>query len=108
MLVATDVLSSYTNGEQFRVKVRDPCKSSCVVNLIMCMRCGQQFVGKTRQSLHYKINSHRFGIMHRRTEVSHVVAHFNNYTHLEANMTVMVIDQVYNHNPFLQKIQEGR
>ena len=33
--------------------------------LIMCRRCGQQYVGETGQSLHFRINSHRHNIMHK-------------------------------------------
>ena len=35
-------------------------------------------------------------------------AHFNSDSHLQADMTVMVIDQVYNHDPYLHKTQESR
>ena len=55
-----------------------------------------------------RINSHCFDITHTRTEDSPMAAHFNNNVRSQADMTVMVIDQVYNHDPCLQKILESR
>ena len=58
LLLTTDVFSSFTAREQFKVKVRASCKSSSVMYLITCWRCGQQYVGEMGQPLHYRINGH--------------------------------------------------
>ena len=108
ILLATDMLSSHTTGEQFRKKISTSCKSSSVICLITCRRRGQQYVGKTGQPLHCRINSHRFDIMHRRTEDSPMAVHFNSNAHSQADMALMVIDQVHSHDPCLRKIQESR
>ena len=39
-----------------------------------------------------RVNGHRYDIAHRRTEESPVVAHFNSRTHVESDMSVMVIE----------------
>ena len=109
ILLATDVFSSHSTGEQFQVKVTASCKSSSVIYLITCKRCGQQYVGETGQPLHCRINiNHRFDIAHRRTDESPVAEHFNNGAHSLADMTVMVIDAVYSHDSCLRKIRESR
>ena len=51
-------------------------------------------MGETGQPLHWRINGHHYNIVHGRTEVSPVVAHFNNDGHLQADRTVMVTDEV--------------
>ena len=92
--MATDVFSSHTMGEQFRRTIAVSCKSSSVIDLITCRRCGQHYVGVTGQHLHCRINSHRYDIAHGRTEDSPMAAHFNTDGHSQADMTVMVIDEV--------------
>ena len=58
--------------------------------------------------MHRKINSHRFNITHKRTEESPVAEHFNDEGHTIVDMTVVVIDQLYSHDPCLCKIRESR
>ena len=53
-------------------------------------------------------NSHHFNIAHRRIEEFPVAEHFNGKGRTLADMTVMAIDQLYSHNPCLQKIRESR
>ena len=108
ILLTTDEFSSHTTGENFKVKIRASCKSSNVIYLIMCRRCGQQYVGETGQPLHRRINSHRFDITHKRTDESPVAGHFNSNAHSPADMAVMVIDQIRNRDPCLRKIRESR
>ena len=60
------------------------------------------------QLLRYKTNGHLFDIMHWRTDHSPMVAHFNDDSHSEAEITVIIIDKVYSHDPCLSKIQENR
>ena len=98
ILSAMDVFSNHMTGEQLKGTTRASCKTSNAIYLTTCRRCGQQYVGETGQPLHCRINSHHFGIMHRRTEDSPVVAHVNTNAHSRADMTMMVIDQVRSHD----------
>ena len=95
-------------GTGVNVKFRASCKSSNIVYLITCRRCGLQYVGEKSQPLHVKINGHRWDISHRRTDVSHVAEHFNSSAHSVADMTVMVIEISPSRDPCLQKVKEGR
>ena len=78
------------------------------VYLITCRRCGQQYVRKTGQPLHRRINIHCHDITQRRTEESLVAEHFNGEGHTFADMTVKAIDQLYSHDSCLPKIRESR
>ena len=55
ILRVTDEFSSHTTGQSFKVKFHASCKSSNVVYLITCRRCGLQYVGETSQLLHTRI-----------------------------------------------------
>ena len=84
------------------------CKSSNIIYLITYRRCSQQYVGKTGQPLHRRVNNHCFNIVHRRTEESPVTEHFNDNGHTLEDMTVAVIDQIHSRDPCLRKIRESR
>ena len=90
--MATDEFSSHTTGKVFKVKFNASCKSSSVIYLITCRRCGLQYVGEMGQPLHMRVNGHQYDITHRRTEESPVGEYFNSGTHGESDMTVTVIE----------------
>ena len=104
ILRTTDVFTSHTTGEQFKVKGRASCKSYNIIYLIQCRRCGHQYVGETGQPLHNRVNEHRFDITHRRTNKSPVAAHFNLTKHIVEDLTIMVIDQLFDQDSTLQKL----
>ena len=105
--MTTDEFTSHKTGQVFKMQFAS-CKSSNIVYLISCRRCVQQYVGETGQQLHCRIGSHRFDIKQRRTEESPVAEHFNGAGHTLADLTVVVIDQLYSHDACLHKIRESR
>ena len=108
ILVTSDEFSSHTTGKSFKVKIRASCKSSNVIYLITCRRCGQQYVSETGQPFHLRVNGHRFDIAHRRTDESPVSSHFNSGPHTLADMCVMVIEHTRSQDPCLRRIRESR
>ena len=108
ILLAPDEFSSHTTGKHLKIKVNASCKWSNVIYLITCGSCGEQYVDETQQELHCRINGHRYDIAHKRTKESPVAEHFNGAAHLPAYTRVMVIDQLWNHDPCLRKIRESR
>ena len=108
ILMATDEFTSHKTSQVFKMKSAAFCKSSNIVYLITCRRCGQQYVGKTGQPLHRRINSHHSDIKQSRTEESPVAEYFNSEGHTLADMTVVAIDQLYSHDSCLRKIRESR
>ena len=107
ILLATDKFSSHATGQHFKIKVNASYKSSNLIYLIMCWRCGQQYVGETEPELHSRINSHWYDIVHKRTKESPVTEPFNGIAHSQGDVRVMVIDQLWNHEPCLRKIREN-
>ena len=50
ILRVTDEFSSHTTGQFFKVKFHASCKSSNIVYLITCRRCGLQYVGENEST----------------------------------------------------------
>ena len=96
--MATDEFTSHKPGQVFKMKFAASCKSSNIVYLITCRRCGQQYVGETGQPLHRRINIHRSNITQNTTEESPVAELFNGEGHTFVDMTVAAINQLYNHD----------
>ena len=92
ILKVTDEFSRHMTGQLFKVKFHVSCKSSKIVYLITCRRCGLQYVGETSQPLHARITGHRLDITHQRADVSPVEEHFNSGAHSVADIMVMVIE----------------
>ena len=63
----------------------------------MGRRCGQQYIGETEQKLNCRMSSHWYDIVYKRTKESPVAEHINGIAHLQADMRVMVIDQLRYH-----------
>ena len=55
-----------------------------------------------------QFNNYCFDIMHRRTKESPVPEHFNGDGHTLADMTVVELNQIHNHDPCLHKIWGSR
>ena len=99
ILESSNEFSSLTTGQLFKLKTRASCKSSNVIYLITCRKCGLQYVGEMGQPLHLRVNGHRFDITHRRTDESPVSNHFNSRLHALADMSIMVIEHAHTHDP---------
>ena len=110
ILLTTNVFTSHTTGEQVKVKERASSKShTCnIIYLIQCRRCGHQYVGETGQPLHNRVNGHRFDIIRRRTNESPVAANFNLTLHTVEDLTIMIIDQLFDQDSTLRKLRESR
>ena len=102
------MFSSSVTGECFKLKLRTSCKTTNVIYLIQCSRCGLQYVGETGQPLHTQMNSHRFNIAHGRIDESPVVAHFTSEGHTEADLSVMIINRCWKKDAILRKIRKSR
>ena len=69
-----------------------------------------QYVDKTGKLLHRRMNSHQLDIVHCRTDV-HIIPvgdYFNGNVHSIVDMTVLVINQIWSHDPCLCEMRESR
>ena len=76
--MVTEEFPSYTTGKVFKVRFRASRKSSNVLYLITCRRCGLQYVGEMGQPLH--MTSHIVGLKNLLWQSTSVAEHMKNQT----------------------------
>ena len=108
ILVTTDQISSKTTGKQYQIRCKATCKSSNLIYLISCKRCGLQYVGETEQTLNERMNGHRFDIVNKKIHEKPVAAHFNSLQHTLEDLQVMVIEQLWKRDTPLRKIRDSK
>ena len=69
------------------------CKTKYVIYLIMCLKCGVQYVGQTRQQFHLRMNGHRHSIVNGKLG-TFLCKHFSESGHSFADVSVQIIDHV--------------
>ena len=108
ILKTTNAFCSTVTGERFTIKIHATCKTSNIVYLIECRRCGLQYVGESSQPLHMRMNGHRYDINQGRVKESPVAAHFTGSGHSEADLSVLVIDRLWTDDTIRRKNRESR
>ena len=79
-----------------QAKCNTSCKTTNVVYLITCTKCGKQYVGETGDHVNQRMNGHRDDWKHKRFERSPVAEHFCSPEHDFLNhATLCCLD----HNP---------
>ena len=58
-ICAADSTKCHTTGKVHPVQVSAMCKTTDVIYVISCLKCGKQYVGETSQALHLRMNGHR-------------------------------------------------
>jgi hypothetical protein len=78
------------NGNSYNIMGHHNCKSSYIIYLLTCNRCGFQYVGQTTNPFKVRISQHIGDI--RRKEDTSVATHFNSTLHSERDVTMQVIE----------------
>ena len=105
-LLQRDFFICRSTNKKIKIHCQATCKTSNLIYLIECKKCGLQYVGETEQALHERMNGHRADILHKRTERP-VALHFNSVGHSEKDLQVMVIEQMHRNDSVLRKIREN-
>ena len=108
ILKTRNEFTSKATDERFTIKIHAVCKTSNIVYLIECRKCGPQYVGESGQVLRKRMNNHRFDVTHGRTEASPVAAYFRSAGHSEADLSVCVIDRLGKEDVIRRKNQGSR
>ena len=80
ILLTTASFASRSIGHSHQIKTAPTCKSSNLVYLIQCQKCGIQYVGETAQAHNQRMNSHRSDISNKAKDKP-VAIHFNRSFH---------------------------
>ena len=103
----TDIeVKSHSTDEVIKLHVSATCKSSDLVYVIACKRCGKQYVGETEQALHERMNSHQTDIRKKTKEKPWRLTFAQTATPL-SDFSVVVVDQLHQGDPVLRKNRES-
>ena len=95
MITPTQIAKS-ASGAIIKLRCNTSCKTTNVVYLITCTKCGKQYVGETGDHVNQRMNGHRDDWKHKRFERSPVAEHFCSPEHDFLNhATLCCLD----HNP---------
>ena len=75
MITPTQIAKS-ASGATVKLRCNTSCKTTNVVYLITCTKCGKQYVGETGDHVNQRMNGHRDDWKHKRFERSPVAEHF--------------------------------
>ena len=84
----------FATGQLYQIRQLLTCKTSPVVYLLECMRCGQQGVGKTKQTLMARGGQHRRAVMNGDTSQK-MYQHFQMNGHCVGDMRFLAIEEVF-------------
>ena len=92
-----NTFTSFSTGKSFVLESTSgnvfTCKSRYVVYLISCIKCGAQYVGKTAQPLHCRLNGHRHSII-KKSLNTFLCLHFNLLDHSYEDLSIQIIGGV--------------
>ena len=89
-------ISKSASGATIKLRRNTSCKTTNVVYLITCTKCGKQYVGETGDYVNQRMNGDRDYWKHKRFERSPVAEHFCSLEHDFLNhATLCSLD----HNP---------
>ena len=95
MITPTQIAKS-ASGAIIKLRCNTSCKTTNIVYLITCTKCGKQYVGETGDHVNQRMNGHRDDWKHKRFERSPVAEHFCSPEHDFLNhATLCCLD----HNP---------
>ena len=105
MITPTQIAKS-ASGAIIKLRCNTSCKTTNVVYLITCTKCGKQYVGETGDHVNQRMNGHRDDWKHKRFERSPVAEHFCSPEHDFLNhATLCSLD----HNPeWTDRTRKGR
>ena len=103
-----DEFTSHSTGQKHRLKSNTSRKTMNVIYLIQCKKCGHQYVGKTGQPIHCRMNSHRLDINRKKIKKKPATGHFNTQGHSVEDMVVTVIDRLWKDDHVPRKNRESK
>ena len=82
-----------STDKSFRAGATADCKTSIVVFLIECQKCGKKYFKEMENPLHLRLNGHRSDYSSRLTDKP-VGKHFNELGHKFSDLTIMINEQM--------------
>ena len=96
-----------STNSNYRIEINSSvnCSSSNVIYMVGCKKCTQQYVGETERSVKERFREHR-GYVAANLKNKATGQHFNEPGHSVSDMTITVIEKVFNKDPQYRKQRE--
>ena len=105
MMIPLESFKSHNTGRKY-IRSFVTCKSSNLVYLITCRKCGNQYVGEMKNPLHIRTNGHRSDIGTGKIEKP-VAAHFCQPDHSLEYLQVQGIEKIHTNDSEWRKQRES-
>ena len=98
-------VASTSNNCKVDINSSVTCASSNIIYLLGCKRCPQQYIGETERSLKERFSEHR-GYVTNNVISKATGKHFNEKSHRVSDMTITILEKIFNPNPQFRKTRE--
>ena len=98
-------VKSTANNTKVDINTSVSCTTNNVVYLIGCKKCTQQYIGETERTVKERFLEHK-GYVTTRTMSKATGRHFNEKGHSVSDMTLTILEKVFNQNPQYRKQRE--
>ena len=98
-------VKSTSNNMRIDINTGVNCLSSNVVYLIGCKKCTQQYIGETDRSVKERFLEHKSYVTSRLMNKA-TGSHFNEPGHSVSDMTLTILEKIFNQNPLYRKQRE--
>ena len=96
---------STNNNYQIEINTSVNCSSINVIYMVGCKKCTQQYIGETERSVRERFREH-MGYVTASLKNKATGQHFNEPGHKVSDMTITVIEKVFNKDPRYRKQRE--
>ena len=87
----TNTFKSHSTKETFKNNALYTCKTSGVIYLINCLKCGMQYVGESGRELYKRGREHIYNIENNKEAIGE---HFNSKGHALHHLSIQIIEKV--------------
>ena len=91
-------MKSTANNTKVDINTSVSCTTNNVVYLIGCKKCTQQYIGEIERTVKERFLEH-MGYVTTRTMSKATGRHFNEKRHSVSDMTLTILENVFNPNP---------
>ena len=99
------MVNSTNNNYRIEINTSVNCSNNNVVYMVGCKKCTQQYIGETERSVRERFREHR-GYVTANMKNKATGQHFNEPGHSISDMTITVIEKIFNKDPRYRKQRE--
>ena len=98
-------VKSTASNYQIDINTAVDCTTDNVIYCIECKKCQAQYIGQTSDTLRKRFDKHRGSVTNKDLKKA-IGQHYNLPGHSVSDMTVTIVEKVYNQNEFFRRRRE--